>query len=140
MKRPYLFGFILLLLIMSCSTSDDSEMLSEENMEMEEMSSVEVAYSGNFISSAHPTSGKVTIDKDKKIVSFTNFKTDSGPGLEVYLATDTSASSYISLGALKGIEGNYEYNLPDNIDYNQYNHVIIWCVPFSVNFGYAVLN
>ncbi|GAA4300869.1 hypothetical protein GCM10023163_23110 [Aestuariibaculum suncheonense] len=107
---------------------------------MKEMTSTEASFSGDFVSSAHPTSGKATIDKNLKVLSLTNFKTDQGPNLEIYLATDTSASTYLSLGAIKGVEGDYEYNLPDNVDYKVYNHVIVWCVPFSVNFGYAVLN
>ena len=76
---------------------------------------------------------------DKTILSFTNFSTDDGPLLEVYLATDTSASTFITLGALKGTFGNYEYNLPADVDYKVYNHVMVWCVTFSVNFGHAIL-
>ncbi|WMI64868.1 DM13 domain-containing protein [Aestuariibaculum sp. YM273] len=140
MRTVYLFVFSLMIFNLSCSNSVDSEMSLEENMEMEDMNPGEVAYSGDFVSSAHPTTGKVSIDKALEILTFTNFKTDDGPNLEVYLATDTSASSYVSLGSLKGTEGKYEYNLPSDIDYEVYTHVIVWCVPFSVNFGYAVLN
>ncbi len=96
-------------------------------------------FQGDFVSSAHPTSGKVSTNEAKTTLSFTNFKTDNGPVLEVYLATNTSASTYISLGLLKGLNGNYEYTLPANVDFTVYNHVIIWCVEFKVNFGYAVL-
>ncbi|MBD0831699.1 DM13 domain-containing protein [Aestuariibaculum sediminum] len=138
MKLFYLLA-LTTLLFSSCSSSDDTTEMSEENMEMEEMTSDEAAYTGDFVSSAHETSGMASIDKDKKTLALTNFKTDEGPNLEVYLATNTSASTYITLGAIKGVNGNYSYDLPENINFETYNHVIIWCVPFSVNFGYAVL-
>lgn len=112
--------------------------MMEENQMM--MDDDTTSFKGNFVSSAHPTSGKVSINNEKTILSFTDFKTDNGPVLEVYLTTDTSVSNYITLGVLKGINGNYEYTLPANIDYTIYNHVVIWCVDFKVNFGYAVLN
>ena len=126
----------------SCSSSDsDVPMMDTEDMQMEEedMPNDTFAFQGDFVSSAHTTLGKAAINEAKTILSLTNFKTDEGPSLEVYLATDTSASTYITLGALKGTDGNYEYTLPANVDYTVYNHVIVWCVPFSVNFGYAVL-
>ncbi|MFI0430798.1 DM13 domain-containing protein [Mariniflexile sp. HMF6888] len=141
MKIFYLL-FIVLMSFQSCSSSDsDAPMMDAEDMQMEEdnMPSDTSAFQGNFVSSAHTTLGKATINDAKTILSLTNFKTDEGPSLEVYLATDTSAATYITLGALKGTDGNYEYTLPVNVDYTVYNHVIVWCVPFSVNFGYAVL-
>ena len=135
MRTLYLL-LILLISFQSCSTSNDEPMVQEEDMQMEEMSET---VEGSFMSGAHPTIGKATANNDKMKLSFTNFKTDAGPSLEVYLATDASASNYVTLGALQGVEGDYEYMLPNNIDLEVYNHVIIWCVPFSVNFGYAVL-
>ena len=65
--------------------------------------------------------------------------TDSGPLLEVYLASNDLAIDFITLGELQGTSGDYDYELPENVDLDRYNHVIIWCVDFSVNFGYAVL-
>ncbi|WP_308992236.1 DM13 domain-containing protein [Mariniflexile litorale] len=137
MKIYYLL-FIVLISFQSCSSSDTPMMEAEMQMEEDEMMNTST-FEGDFMSSAHPTSGKATINEAKTILSFTNFKTDDGPLLEVYLATDTSASTYITLGALQGVNGNYEYALPTNIDYAVYNHVIVWCVTFSVNFGYSVL-
>ncbi|UZD21609.1 DM13 domain-containing protein [Algoriphagus halophytocola] len=110
---------------------DDMEMSSEMQEENTSM------YMGEFIADAHPTSGKAKADTSTKILSFTDFKSDDGPLLEVYLATDTQATEFISLGALKGLEGDYEYDLPENVDLVKYQYVLIWCVDFSVNFGYA---
>ena len=95
-----------------------------------------------FVSAAHPTSGKASINPDKTILSFTNFKTDAGPLLEVWLAsqeTSTTSETYISLGALKSIQGDFTYELQSGIDLKKYDHVVIWCLDFSVSFGYAMI-
>tara|TARA_R110002049_G_scaffold127955_2_gene285180 strand:+ start:329 stop:790 length:462 start_codon:yes stop_codon:yes gene_type:complete len=153
MRVAYLFLLLILIFFQSCSTSSDGDMIIEEEMQMEEMEMEEEmqmdmeeeasnpdVLSGDFISGAHTTAGKASVDDSKTTLSFTSFKTDEGPLLEIYLATDTSASTYITLGAIKGVDGNYEYALPNNVDLATYNHVLVWCVTFSVNFGHAVLN
>lgn len=134
--RMFCFVALVFLSFNSCSGSDESTVVE---IKMEDEMSTSLLFQGDFVSSAHPTSGKAAINDAKTLLSLTNFKTDNGPVLEVYLATDTSATTYITLGALKGIDGNYDYVLPNNIDFNVYNHIIIWCVDFKVNFGYAVL-
>ncbi|WP_194767747.1 DM13 domain-containing protein [Tamlana sp. I1] len=139
MKSYFLILFSAICLT-ACSSSDDAsineeDMTMEENMDMED----EATYSGNFISVAHPTSGVASVNKEKTVLKLSNFKSDEGPSLELYLATDANASEYISLGALKGLDGEYEYDIPDNVDFSEYNYVIVWCVPFGVNFGNAIL-
>ncbi|WNH11791.1 DM13 domain-containing protein [Thalassobellus suaedae] len=146
MRVFYLF-FLVLISFQSCSTSsnddmivkEEKEMEMKEEMQMEEDMSNSNLLSGDFISGAHTTSGKASVNEDNTTLSFLNFKTDEGPLLEIYLATDTSAKEYITLGVIKGVNGNYEYDLPENIDLVKYNHVLVWCVTFSVNFGHAVL-
>lgn len=156
MRVAYLFLLLILISFQSCSTSSDGDMIAEEEMQMEEKEEMEVememeevemeedmtntdVLSGDFISGAHTTTGEASVNASKTTLSFTDFKTDEGPLLEIYLATDTSASTYITLGAIKGVDGNYEYTLPDNVDLVTYNHVLVWCVTFSVNFGHSVL-
>lgn len=98
-------------------------------------------FRGDFVSAVHTTRGVATIDQDETTLTLTNFKTDSGPDLNIYLATSTSSvtTNFIDLGDIKGINGTYTYDLPDNTDYTQYKYVIVWCVDFDVNFGYAEL-
>ena len=81
------------------------------------------------------------VNNEKTKLTFTNFITDSGPNLKVYLASNISNinADYKDLGNIKGINGNYIYDLPTNIDYSVYKYVVIWCVDFNVNFGYSVL-
>ncbi len=99
------------------------------------------AFKGDFVSGAHQTSGIATIDQAESTLTLTNFKTDSGPDLNIYLARSLSTitTDFIDLGNIKGLNGNYTYDLPDNVDYTLYKFVIVWCVDFDVNFGYAVL-
>jgi hypothetical protein len=99
------------------------------------------AFRGDFVSAAHKTTGIATIDQAKTTLTLTNFKTDSGPDLNIYLAASLSSvtADFIDLGNIKGLKGNYTYPLPDNKDYTIYKYVIVWCVDFDVNFGYAEL-
>ncbi|MEK6842591.1 MAG: DM13 domain-containing protein [Nanoarchaeota archaeon] len=55
------------------------------------------------------------------------------------MATDTNGEDYIDLGELKATKGNINYEIPEDIDFEKYDKVLIWCVPFKVLFGYAKL-
>lgn len=126
------------VLLISCSNGDD-DMDIENSAEIIVEETVTAMYVGDFISLAHPTSGVASVSDDKSRLDFKNFKTDSGPKLLVYLTTDTDATEYINLGDLKGIEGDYNYTIPSGTDIGKYKLVNIWCVDFSVSFGYAEL-
>jgi Electron transfer DM13 len=71
----------------------------------------------------------------KYLVRLTNFKTANGPDLKLYLATDKSSSSFISLGKLKAIEGDQNYDVTGVPDIAKYKYVIVWCAQFSIYFG-----
>lgn len=101
-----------------------------------------VTHQGDFVSDAHPTSGTAQIvmnENGSKTLVFTNFKSDPGPDLDVYLASDTKARDFVNLGDLKGTSGQFTYDVPANADLGETPYVLIWCVQFSVNFGYAKL-
>lgn len=113
---------------------DETETPQGEMMMEEEKETV-----GTFVSDAHPTSGTVSVSEDGTTLSLTNFKSDDGPLLEIYMATDLTANTYVSLGALKGLDGNYQYTIPDGTDLESLKYVIVWCVDFKVSFGHAEL-
>lgn len=126
--------------IISCSNgSDDAMDIIVDEMGDDMMMSTNNYSMGDFVSGAHVTTGKASVNFEKTILSLSSFKTDTGPKLLVYLATDASVNDYISLGDLKGVNGNYIYTIPDNSDLEKYNRVDIWCVDFSVSFGHALL-
>ena len=102
---------------------------------------VNPSFKGDFVSGVHSTSGIASIDSNATSLILTNFKTDSGPDLNIYLAASLSnvTADFIDLGDIKGRNGSYTYDLPAGKDYLHYKYVIVWCVDFDVNFGYAEL-
>lgn len=87
----------------------------------------------------HPASGTVRIVESdgKKYIRFENFKTINGPDIYVYLAKDLNAKNYISLGKVKGTEGNINYIIPEGVKTEEYQYVMTWCKQFGVLFNYA---
>ena len=122
---------VVSLLFSSCEKEDDNP----------DTTPTDASFKGNFVNGVHSTSGVATINPEETTLTLTNFKTDSGPDLNIYLATSNSAvtGDYIDLGDIKGLNGTYTYSLPDNTDYLNYKYVVVWCVDFNVNFGYALL-
>jgi hypothetical protein len=96
---------------------------------------------GNFSSNAHTTSGNVKICKGTSgnYIAFSNFKTDAGPDLRVYLSKNTNASDFIELGTLTATSGSFNYSIPANTNIADYKYALIWCQDFSVLFGNALL-
>lgn len=133
MRTIYIFflGFTLVTGLLFASCAKDDPATPPDNP----------AFRGDFFSGAHQTNGIATIDQQKTTLTLTNFKTDSGPDLNIYLAKSlgTITSDNVDLGNIKGVKGNFTYDLPDGVDYTLYKFVIVWCVDFDVNFGYAEL-
>ena len=94
---------------------------------------------GVFVSDAHPTMGSATVNENVTSLALTNFKTDDGPKLLLYLSTEVDSNEYVDLGELKGLEGNYNYAIPAGTDIEKYKYVVVWCIDFSVSFGHAEL-
>jgi len=128
------------LIFSNCSGNDEMETIVQQ-MEMEEDNTMNGSnfVMGDFVDRAHPTSGKAAVNSDKTVLTFTNFKTDNGPKLLVYLSTDVNSTEFVNLGDLKGISGDFTYNIPAYTDVAKYKIVNIWCVDFSVSFGTAEL-
>lgn len=103
--------------------------------------------SGTFRSIAHPgvgTAAVVKLANGKRMLTLTNFETDNGPDLRVYLSTDDPArggdlGDTEDLGALKGNKGSQQYEIPSGIDVGRFSTVVIWCRAFSVAFTSAPL-
>lgn len=105
---------------------------------------------GKFHGVAHDGVGDATVFQlagGKRVVRLTNFKTSNGPQLRLYLvAADDAKDSdivkkagFLDLGALKGNEGDQNYELPADTDLNKYKAVTVWCARFGVNFTTAPL-
>ena len=107
---------------------------------------------GTFHGQVHSTSGRATIyqEKDGKLVlRLTRFKTSNGPDVHVILIASNDAEDdanflksgieRVELGALKGNEGDQNYEIPAGTDLEKYRTVSIYCVRFNANFGAAPL-
>ena len=132
-KFLMLNSFLLMSLVFLACSKDDNDM---GNIPPDTSTFV-----GNFVSSAHATSGTASVNEDETLLTLKNFKTDSGPDLNIYLASDIAnvEGDYIDLGDIKGLDGDYTYDLSASTDYTKYKYVVVWCVAFHVNFGYATL-
>ncbi len=143
--KTYQTILLLLLILTGCSSSDsgkeqespiiqESPMIGDVNNE-----DTGAELRGDFIDVAHPTSGMAIVNAERTELELIDFKSDNGPILELYLATDPTAENYISLGELQGLEGDFIYILPQNINFDTHKYVMVWCVTFEVDFGHAVL-
>ena len=101
---------------------------------------------GNFIGiddGIHNAKGLakiLTISNGSQILRLENFKSTNGPDVHLYLSNNKQANDFIDLGRLKANNGNQNYKIPMDIEFNHYGYVLIWCKPFSVLFGSALLN
>jgi hypothetical protein len=94
---------------------------------------------GDGIHNAEGTAKVIPLQDDNNILRLEDLRVTNGPDLYVYLATDKSASDFVSLGKLKANNGNQNYDVPTETDLTKYDTVLIWCRPFSVLFGSAEL-
>ncbi len=137
MTKPTTSALLLIATLAACNN------VPEEAAEDEVPVDGEVVALGEFVDAVHPTSGQVEVIEDAEegtlSLVMTDFLSDNGPDLFVYLATDTSASDVIDLGALRATSGTLNYAIPDGAYDAKYDHVLIWCDQFSVLFGSAQL-
>lgn len=109
------------------------------------MVTTSVSYAGTFVGvgdGIHDAGGRaytIPLEDGSTVLRLEDFYSTNGPGLRVYLAADLTASDYHSLGDLKANRGNQNYQIPDDIDLDEFDHVLIWCEPFGVLFGSAQL-
>ncbi|MGB7341744.1 MAG: DM13 domain-containing protein [Phototrophicaceae bacterium] len=102
-----------------------------------------------FIDAVHNGEGVATIyelSDESRVLRFENFRVTNGPQLHVILSRNSPTSifgdvgdDYIDLGALSGNVGNQNYIIPDDVNLDEYQTVVIYCVPYNVVFSTAPL-
>lgn len=69
------------------------------------------------------------------------FASSGGPDIRVYLSVNQSISgNSFEVGTLKSTSGKQTYNISSSVNINDYDFVLIHCVPFNITFGWAKLN
>ena len=132
------------------SSQSDEDAPSSEGSESGEAGSSEATgprqvASGEFEARDHPGEGTATLvdTGDGTVLTLTDFATDNGPDLFVYLVpADAPAGSVegsIDLGTLKGNVGDQQYDVPDDVDAGAGWRVVVWCRAFAVTFTEALL-
>lgn len=118
--------------------------------------SAEVIKSGSFASGEHPTSGVAQLVRQENGVVLQldeSFQTStSGPDLVVALhrsddvlgSTEPPAyplveGEYVVLAPLQDYSGAQTYEIPGDINVDDYQSAVIWCRQFNATFGSAVL-
>lgn len=110
----------------------------------EEKIEIETISSGIFEGlENHSAQGSATMLKagDKYYIRFEDdFSVTNGPDLFVYLGKNGVYDPSSRLSILKGNIGGQNYEIPSDINIENYNEVWIWCRAFSVPFAKAVLS
>lgn len=108
-----------------------------------------VLFTGTFneYDPIHRADGTATIYEladGSRVLRFEDFSTSNGPDLRVRLVTSVPANirqdateNHIELGPLRGNIGNQNYAIPDDVDLSDFEAVLIYCLPFRVNFTVA---
>ncbi|MBD0403813.1 DM13 domain-containing protein [Flammeovirga sp. EKP202] len=140
MKKVTLISIILgCLMIFSCSKDEPTPLdltTLDTNVDTTSTPMDVGTLMGTFKGSAHPTSGGVTIE-DNVLKMHSDFKSDSGPDLYIYLAQELNGNGFIDLGLMQSTTGEQSYNIPAGVDYTKNKYVLVWCKQYSVLFGYA---
>ena len=68
-----------------------------------------------------------------------NFRVTNGPDLFVYFGKNGKYVAEAQLGALKGNVGGQNYEVPKEINPEEFNEVWVWCRAFSTPFAKAEL-
>ena len=115
---------------------------TEISEDMGEMDTVNVLRIGTFeglVGHRADGTAKIIQVSGSDYLRFENFEVTNGPDLRVYLTNDGDVKSGYHLEKLKGSKGNQNYSL-DGVDWDQYDTVVIYCQPFRVHFGQAMLD
>lgn len=104
---------------------------------------------GREDSSNERTSDDLQVAGNKLYLRLSDFVTSNGPNVHVLLAKSDDKTldqeivkgdfDSVELGALKGNQGNQNYDLPANVDLSKYQAGVVYCERFHAIFGVARL-
>ena len=90
---------------------------------------------------AHGDAYIVETEPGVYILRVENFSVRNGPDLFVYLSRNPDGweEKAINLGDLKATDGAFNYEIPSDIDIEEFKSAVVWCRRFAVLFGHATL-
>lgn len=91
----------------------------------------------------HRAAGEFTISEqtNEYVLTFSeDFKVNRGPDLFVWLVKGDNTKEHVNVGRLQNRKGEQQYVLPESVNLEEYNRVIIWCRAFRVMFASAEFN
>ena len=139
------------LLVTAVGTSwVSADPLSQSQQIAQNAASTQTLRSGSFVTveQDHPTTGqaKIISQNGKKYLELDRaFTTAKGPDVEILLYRGNALpiklaeKDYLTLAKLQKFNGVQRYEIPANVDLNDFKAVGIWCKKFNVTFGYAAL-
>lgn len=135
MKKFLILPFLILLF--SCEAEGPLTKNSETATPIS--TGATVLYTGTFA----PTSGisvsgqaKIVLDNNQYKVELSGFSISSGPDLKVYLSKSSSPNEFITLGNLTNAT---VYAIPNGVNFQEYNHILIHCQQYNHLFAIAAL-
>jgi hypothetical protein len=133
----------LVVSLFACSKSEDEMTPEPDPMNTTfDPAAATLISQGTFTGAGSYTvsgSAKLYEFQGKRYIYLENFSSSGGPDLRVYLATNNSATQFVSLGNLKATSGNQAYVINNPPDFSQYKNVLIWCQQFTALFGSSTL-
>lgn len=98
--------------------------------------------SGNFVSADARHNGEGSfqlLEQDgERIIEFSeDFVSTRGPDLFVWLVNGDNVEERVNLGRLQSARGAQSYTLPEDVNLDDYDRIIIWCRAFRVLFSTA---
>jgi hypothetical protein len=102
-----------------------------------------VLFEGTFgPAGTHTGKGRVTVVTAKNGARYIklsrDFRAYEAVRLNLYLATDASATTFRNLGLMRA-SGAQRFLVPRSINFTRYRYVIAWCIDFDVPITDAVL-
>jgi Electron transfer DM13 len=137
--RLFLAALVVLMVTQSCKK--ESYASTDNINDMVDTVAV-LKNMGEFVSGPFGTvTGNAEVYKNgmQYEVKLSNFTTNNGPALHVYLAKEAMPVNFIDLGVLKSTNGNQLYAVPGMPDFGAYKYVSIHCVAYNHLFGYALI-
>ncbi len=137
-----LFSIISVVLVFGLASCKKDMAPTEELMEME-MTGAMRTHSGMFINGPYGSvRGSVHVVKNTNgslELLIENLQSSNGPDLQVYISKEVQPVNFISLGALKSVNGNQVYSISGMPDIAEYKYALIHCRAFNHLFGSAEL-